>query len=71
MTTHTTTIHDTPGTISRDKSRKIAALCVDYFKNDDNRRAFEQWHDGKRRRRESYVYETDGVRGERRKNRPL
>lgn len=45
MTTHTTTTHDTPGTISRDKSRRIAALVVDYFKNDDNRRAFEQWRE--------------------------
>lgn len=41
--THTT---DTPGTIARDKSRRIAALVVDYFKNDDNRRAFEQWRGG-------------------------
>jgi hypothetical protein len=49
MTTHTTTTHDTPGTISRDKSCRIAALVVDYFKNDDNRRAFEQWR-GERRR---------------------
>ena len=45
MTAHITTTHDTPGTISRDKSRRIAALVVDYFKNDDNRRAFEQWRD--------------------------
>jgi hypothetical protein len=49
MTTHTTTTHDTPGTIARDKSRRIAALVVDYFKSDDNRRAFEQWR-GERRR---------------------
>jgi hypothetical protein len=40
---------DTPGTIARDKSRRIAALVVDYFKNDDNHRAFEQWR-GERRR---------------------
>lgn len=45
MTAHTTTTHDTPGTISRDKSRRIAAIVVDYFKNDDNRRAFEQWRE--------------------------
>lgn len=45
MTAHTTTTHDTPGTISHDKSRRIAALVVDYFKNDDNRRAFELWRD--------------------------
>lgn len=56
-----TTTHDTPGTISRDKSRRIAALVVDYFKDDDNRRAFEQWRDGRRRRREHYVFETDEV----------
>jgi hypothetical protein len=49
MTTHTTTTHDTPRTIARDKSRRIATLCADYFKNDDNRRAFEQWR-GERRR---------------------
>lgn len=57
MTTHTTTTHDTPGTISRDKSRKIAVVCVDYFKNDDNRRAFEQWRDGKRRAKQYELHE--------------
>lgn len=44
--THTT---ETPGTISREKSRRIAALVVDFYKNEDNRRAFEQWR-GERRR---------------------
>lgn len=52
MTTHTTTTHDTPGTISRDKSRRIAALVVDYLKNDDNRRAFEQWRERRANRHE-------------------
>lgn len=49
---HTTTTHDTPRTISRDKSRRIAALVVDYFKDDDNRRAFEQWRERRTNRHE-------------------
>ena len=61
MTTHTTTTHDTPGTISRDKARRIAALVVDYFKNDDNRRAFDQWHGDKRRANRHELYEESAL----------
>ena len=54
---HTTTTHDTLGTISRDKSRRIAALVMDYFKIDNNRRAFEQWRSGRRRANRHELHE--------------
>ena len=58
---HITTTHDTPGTISRDKSRRIAALCADYFKDNDNRRAFEQWRDREKTRNEDSMRTVQSV----------